>query len=148
MECWHYSCTPQTPFLLFSSFKETLITDTNQFGVEKCYKKKHKQTRKKQWNQVVNWTSLSGASFVKKDNLWGVKHWNKQVGWKSACAFFLSFQTLTQVFRDKTEVLLALSFREKQQFFGLFSQLAKETCLRNPCFELSSMNWKPSMSYS
>lgn len=42
--------------------------------------------------QVVNWTSLSGASFVKKDNLWGVKHWNKQVWWKSACAFFLSFR--------------------------------------------------------
>lgn len=89
----------------------------------------------------LNFTKWS--LFVKKDNLWGVKHWNKQVGWKSACAFFLSFQTLTQVFRDKTEVLLALSFREKQQFFGLFSQLAKETC-----FELSSMDWEPSMSYS
>lgn len=82
----------------------------------------------------MNWTSLSRtASFVKRVDLWGVKHGNKQGGWKSACVFILSFQTLVQDFRDKTEVLLALSFREKQQFFGLFSQLARETSLRNPC---------------
>lgn len=75
----------------------------------------------------------------------GVKHGNNQGGWKSTCVFILSFQNLVPALRDKTEVLLALSFREKQQFFGLFSQLAKETCLRYPCFELSSMNWEPSI---
>lgn len=92
-----------TQILIRLGQKNVTRKNTNQ-------KKNHKQTKKTQKNQdsVVNWTSSSGAaSFVKRVNLWGVKHGSKQGGWKSACVFILSFQTLVQDFRDKTEVLLA-----------------------------------------
>lgn len=78
-------------------------------------KKKNKKPTLKKMAPSCELNFIKWSLFCQKGQFWGIQPRNKQAGWKSACAFILSFQTLIQAFREKTEVLLVLSFREKQQ---------------------------------